>query len=185
MSDKSFEQLLRFFKVLGNESRLKLLGLLAGGERSVGELAEMLDVKEPTVSHHLAMMKDLGLVSVRADGNARLYQLDTRVLEQMSRDIFSQGNLAQLVDDTGVDAQEQKVLRAFLDGEQIKAIPAQHKKQRVLLNWLADKFEPDRRYTEAEVNDVIKRHHGDYAWFRRALIDQQYMARDKGIYWRL
>lgn len=185
MSDKPFDQLLRFFKVLGNESRLKLLGLLAGGERSVGELAEMLDVKEPTVSHHLAMMKELGLVSVRADGNARLYQLDTRVLEQMSRDVFSQDNLAQLVDDTAVDAWELKVLRAFLDGETIKAIPAQYKKQRVLIAWMAAKFAPGERYTEAEVNDVIKRHHADYAWFRRAMVDHQFMARDKGIYWRL
>ncbi len=185
MSQEQFDQLLRFFKVLGNESRLKILGLLADQERSVGELAEMLSVKEPTVSHHLSQMKELGLVHVRADGNARLYQLDTRFLEQMSKEIFSQQQLATLVDDTAVDAWEQKVLRTFLDGDQIWSIPSQYKKQRVLLAWIANKFEKDVRYTEKEVNNIIKKHHADYAWFRRSLIDHKFMERERGIYWRV
>ena len=42
MSEEQFQQLLSFFKVLGNESRLKILGLLATQERSVGELAALL-----------------------------------------------------------------------------------------------------------------------------------------------
>lgn len=184
-AQKQFAQLLRFFKVLGNESRLKILGLLADQERSVGELSDLLAVKEPTVSHHLAAMKDLGLVHMRADGNARLYQLDTTFLAQMSKDIFSQENLATLVDDTAVDAWEQKVLHTFLDGDQVKAIPSQYKKQRVLLTWMVEKFEPGMRYEEREVNEIIKRYHDDYAWFRRALVDHQFMTREKGIYWRL
>ncbi|MCA9964369.1 MAG: winged helix-turn-helix transcriptional regulator, partial [Anaerolineales bacterium] len=60
--DERFEQLLQFFKVLGNKNRLQILGLLANEERNVGELALMLDLKEPTVSHHLALLKELGLV---------------------------------------------------------------------------------------------------------------------------
>ena len=93
MAQEEFDKLLQFFKVLGNESRLKILGLLANDERSVGELAKLLDVKEPTVSHHLAMMKELGLVDVRAEGNERIYRLENKFLETMSKDIFSQDNL--------------------------------------------------------------------------------------------
>jgi DNA-binding transcriptional ArsR family regulator len=44
MSDEKFALLLQFFKVIGNESRLKIIGLLANGERNVGELAELLDL---------------------------------------------------------------------------------------------------------------------------------------------
>lgn len=65
MSNDQFQRLLNFFKVLGNESRLKILGLLANQERSVGELAALLELREPTVSHHLATMKELGLINVR------------------------------------------------------------------------------------------------------------------------
>ena len=92
-----FDQLLQFFRVLGNDSRLKILGFLANGERNVGDLAGLLGVKEPTVSHHLSMMKDLGLVTVRAEGNVRIYGLNVGRLEGMSRDVFSKKGLATLL----------------------------------------------------------------------------------------
>ena len=185
MDQENFNLLLEFFKVLGNESRLKILGLLANEERSVGELAETLELKEPTVSHHLAMMKGSDLVTMRAEGNVRVYQLNTRFLEKMNKDIFTQENLATLIDDTAVDAWERKVLQNFLDGERIKAIPAQYKKQQAILKWMVNKFEVGVRYPEADVNEIIKRHHPDSAWFRRSFIDQKLMEREKGIYWRL
>lgn len=185
MSQEQFSTLLNFFKVLGNESRLKILGILANGERSVGELAELLDVKEPTVSHHLAMMKELGLVAMRAEGNNRIYWLETRSLERMSKDVFSPGRLATLVENPDKEEYDQKVLRSFLEGERIMDIPAQFKKQNVLLNWLLEKFEKGRQYNEAEVNEIIKRHHPDSAWFRRSMVDRKLMTREKGIYWRI
>jgi hypothetical protein len=43
----------------------------------------------------------------------------------------------------------------------------------------------DRRYPEREVNEIISRHHPDYASLRRALVDHGLMARDAGTYWRL
>ena len=67
MSEEQFTRLLQFFQVFSNESRLRLIGHLANGERNVGELARLLDLKEPTVSHHLAELKGLGLVDVRAE----------------------------------------------------------------------------------------------------------------------
>ena len=97
MSQEQFDVLLQFFKVLGNESRLKILGLLANDERSVGELAALLELREPTVSHHLSTMKTLGIVDVEANGNVRMYRLNTSFLENMNKDMFSQSNLASLV----------------------------------------------------------------------------------------
>lgn len=185
MDDEKFGALLQFFKVLGNESRLKILGLLANQERSVGELATLLELKEPTVSHHLAMMKKLGLVNVQAEGNMRIYQLQTSFLESMSADIFSQDNLATLVDETAGDSWEQKVLRTFIEDNRVKQIPVQYKKKKVLLRWMLQNFETEKRYTEREVNDTIKQYHPDSAWFRRAMVDEKMMAREKGIYWRL
>lgn len=185
MEEKDFELLLRFFKVVGNESRLKILGLLSTQERNVGELASLLDLKEPTVSHHLTMMKKLGLVRVKAVGNVRIYRLDTQFLENMSKELLSQDQLVDLAESVVGDDWESQVLRNFLDGERIKAIPAQYKKQMVLLKWLVEKFEPGIRYSERQVNEIIRPHHEDTAWFRRSMIDHQMMAREKGIYWRL
>ncbi len=182
-----FETLLNFFKALSNESRLKIIGILANSERTVGELAAMLDLKEPTVSQHLDMLKWVGLVSVRPDGNHRVYSFNNRALIGLSKEIFSREHLASLVpnlDEAG-DAWERKVFKTFFDGERIIQIPASEKKLLVIIKWLADKFEYDIRYTEKEVNEIITRHHADYALLRRELVDCHYMAREKGIYWRL
>ena len=65
------EKLLGFFKAMADESRLRIIGLLAHRERSVQELAAALDLKEPTVSHHLAILKAQGLV-VPASGGGQL-----------------------------------------------------------------------------------------------------------------
>ena len=63
MPDPDLSELLSFFKAMANESRLRIVGLLAQRERTVQELSEVLELKEPTVSHHLAVLKDLGLAS--------------------------------------------------------------------------------------------------------------------------
>jgi DNA-binding transcriptional ArsR family regulator len=185
MTQEKFTQLLQFFKVIGNESRLKILGLLANEERSVGELAALLDLKEPTVSHHLSAMKSLGLVGVRAEGNVRIYWLDTKFLEGMSKDLFSRDSLATLVDDTSQDAWERKVLQTFLDGDRIKELPSRHKKRLVVLTWLANQFDMDVRYAEQEMNERLKQYNPDYASLRRYMIDYKLMQREKGIYWRV
>ena len=184
MSDEKFSQLLQFFKVIGNESRLKIIGLLANEERSVGELAELLELKEPTVSHHLAAMKQLGLVGVRAEGNVRIYWLDTKFLESMSRDLFSRENLATLVDDTSENEWERKVLQSYLEGDQIRDLPSRHKKRLVILNWLANQFDVGVRYTERDISERLEHYNPDYAALRRYLVDYGFMQREKGVYWR-
>src|ERR1044071_3508774 len=80
---------LQLLKVLAHESRLKLLGILANQEASVGELAAMLKLKEPTVSHHLAKLKEIGLVGMRAEGNTHIYWLDNDSLHGMTQKLFT------------------------------------------------------------------------------------------------
>jgi DNA-binding transcriptional ArsR family regulator len=175
---------LQFFKVVGNESRLKILGLLANEERSVGELAELLELREPTISHHLAAMKQLGLVDVRAEGTVRIYSLNTKFLEAMNRDLFSRENLATLVDDTSENVWEQKVLQTFLEDDRIKELPSRHKKRLVVLKWLANQFEVGARYSEPEISGRLEHYNPDYASLRRYLVDYGLMEREKGVYWR-
>ncbi len=185
MSNDQFQQLLSFFKVLGNESRLKILGLLANQERSVGELAAILKLREPTVSHHLAAMKKLGLVKMRAEGNNRIYWLDVKFLESMSKDILSQAQLAELVPDKGTKVYEQKILSNFVENGRLTQLPARYKKQFVVMKWVADHFQPGVRYPEAELNETLKQLHPDFASLRRYLIDHKLMARENNVYWRI
>jgi DNA-binding transcriptional ArsR family regulator len=185
MSDEQFQQLLSFFKVLGNESRLKILGLLANQERSVGELAALLDLREPTVSHHLATMKALGLVNVRAEGNTRIYWLDIKFLETMSKDILSQAQLAGLVPDASTNAYELKIVSNFVENGRLTQLPARYKKQFVIMKWVANHLEFGVRYPEADLNEILKQLHPDFASLRRYLIDHKLMARENNVYWRI
>lgn len=186
MPPEEFEALLRFFKVLADESRLKLLGILATREYSVEELAVLLQLKAPTVSHHLTRLKELELVSMRSDGNTHFYRLDAEKLRQISKGLLSSEQMAELVplEEMEGDAWERKVLRDFFDGPQLKEIPANRKKRSVILHWLARLFEPGTRYTEAQVNEIIKRHHLDSSTLRRELIGEHLLQREQGIYWR-
>lgn len=181
METEAFQTLLKFFKALANDSRLKIIGLLAGRDYTVRELAELLNLKEPTVSEHLNALKELDLVRVRAQGNRRIYSFNSKALHGMNRDIFSREQFASLVQTE--DEDERKVFQSFFEGDRLKALPASRKKSLVILNWFAKMFEAGVRYTEREVNEIILRHYEDYATVRRELVDWDFMQREKGIYW--
>lgn len=184
-AEQNFQQLLQFFKVLGNKSRLKMLGYLASSERSVGELASLLDVTEPTISHHLSLMKKLGIVTVRAEGTTRIYQLNSKALENMNRDMFSQDTLATLVKNDLPDA-EKRVLQAFVgENGRLTDIPSRYKKQKIILKWIVEQLEMNEQYPEPELNEFLRQFHDDVASLRRYMIDHKLMQRQKGIYWRV
>jgi hypothetical protein len=76
------------------------------------------------------------------------------------------------------------VLASFFVGHRLKQIPARRKKLLVVLRWLAGRFQPGRRYSEREVNELLGSHHPDFATLRRLLVDYGYLDRDHGIYRR-
>lgn len=185
MQTDEFQTTLRFLKVMADASRLRLMGILADGEWSVTELAELLDVREPTVSHHLAKMQEVDLVQMRPVGTMHLYSLNSATLQRLNRDLLSAEKVATIAGPAAGDAWERKVLATFLDGERLTRIPDMRKKRGVILKWLVERFAPGVRYTEREVNAILKRHHDDTATLRRELIAEKLMQREDGIYWRV
>jgi hypothetical protein len=76
-------------------------------------------------------------------------------------------------------------LRPFVREGRITAMPARRKPRLLLLNLVAQAFEPGRRYDEATVNEVLKGLFDDQAALRRYLVDEELMSRTPGgIYWR-
>ena len=184
MDQQPPEIMLQFCKAMADESRLKIISLLSTAERSVQELASMLNLKEPTVSHHLAVLKQLDLVKLRADGNFHWYRLNEEMLRRISRAVFSRDNIAKLAVSAEAGGSERKVLDNFIDGERLLEIPVSRKKRLVILKWLADFFAPDISYAEAQVNAILKLHHHDCATLRREMVGYGMLTRDKGIYRR-
>jgi hypothetical protein len=177
--------LLRFFKSLADESRLRIIGLLAAAEHNVQDLAKLLKLKEPTVSHHLAILREAELVQMRIDGNTHWYRLDFEALRAISRTVLTREKLASIASDLDADDWERKVLSNFMDGERIKDIPTTRKKRWAILKWLAARFDADAAYTENQLNEIIQRHHWDTATLRREMIGYRMLSRNQGIYRRL
>ncbi len=69
------------FNAVGEAQRRDILNLLAGGEQSVNELVELLGARQPQISKHLKVLKEVGLVSVRGDKQQRLYRLNPEAIK--------------------------------------------------------------------------------------------------------
>jgi len=180
------EELVDFFKALADANRLKIVGLLAQQPYSVEELAALLKLKPSTVSHHLAKLSEVGLVSARADSYYNVYQLDEKALESKSRSLFSQENLKSTVADVDLDAYDAKVVNDYThrDGS-LKTIPAQRKKLEAVLRYVVKAFKVGKRYSEKQVNEILSGYHEDTASLRRELVGFGLMKREGGgaEYW--
>jgi biotin operon repressor len=180
------EQLLTFFKALADANRLKIIGLLSQQVYSVEQLAALLNLRPPTVSHHLKLLSEAGLVSARAESYYNMYQLESGVLEQIARHLAAQDRLPSMAAEVDLEAYDRKVLRDILlpDGK-LKVIPAQRKKREVILRHILKEFQPEVHYTEKQVNEILTRFHDDTATLRREMISYKMMKRAEGEYWRI
>jgi hypothetical protein len=75
-------------------------------------------------------------------------------------------------------------LRAFVRDGRITTMPAKRSRRLLLLDCVAQGFEPGRRYPEAEVDAILKTVFDDHAALRRYLVDEGLMSREAGLYWR-
>jgi hypothetical protein len=77
------------------------------------------------------------------------------------------------------------VLRAFLtDDGSLRSIPTKIRKRLVVLDLLAQEFEPGERYAETDVNNRLRAFHPDVAALRRYLVEEGFLDRHAGFYWR-
>lgn len=182
------ETLLTFFKALSDSNRLKIVGLLANQPLSVEQLAEMLKLRPSTVSHHLAQLSKANLVIARSDSYYNVYFLETGTLEKMAKELLEKETLPSVAADIDMEAYDRKVIRDFTfpDGR-LKAFPAQRKKMEAVLRYVLNAFEKGKRYSEKEVNQILRRFHEDTASLRRELVEYRWLAREGGggTYWKV
>ena len=69
------------FNAVAEPRRRQILDALAGGERSVNDLVELLGLAQPQVSKHLRVLREVDLVEVREEGRQRLYRMNGRSLK--------------------------------------------------------------------------------------------------------
>lgn len=174
---------IQLFKCLADKSRLQLLKSLTIEDMYVERLAERLGLSPSTVSFHLKKLSDAGAV--------RSYKNQYYTMYSLCREIFQTSLLAILQtasDEAGLQARRdeeyrQRVLNTFLEYGKLKAIPAQRKKERIILEEIAKSFSPGRVYTEREVNLIIADYHDDFCTLRRDMVSERLLERDRNGYW--
>ena len=172
------------FKCLSDKSRLQILKSLAIEDMYVERLAERLGISAPTVSFHLKKLADAGAVTSYKNQYYMMYSLNRKVFEVSILKILEEES-----DEAEIQAKRdaeyrKKVIDAFFEYGKLKAIPSQRKKERIVLEVIADAFEYDRIYSEREVNIIIADFHDDFCTIRRDMVAENLLDRDSGGYWR-
>jgi DNA-binding transcriptional ArsR family regulator len=72
-----------FLKSIANNHRLMILCRLHGGEKSVGQLAELIGLRDSTVSQHLALLRREGIIAGRRDGQTIWYRVESDIAQQV------------------------------------------------------------------------------------------------------
>lgn len=175
---------IRLFKCLSDKSRLQILKSLTIEDMYVERLSERLGITPPTVSFHLKKLADAGAVTSYKSQYYMMYSLKKEIFETSILEILKEQS-----DEAEVQAQRdaeyrQKVIDAFFEYGKLKSIPTQRKKERIILEVIAEKFEYDRIYSEREVNIIIADFHDDFCTIRRDMVSEQLLERNQNGYWR-
>ena len=174
---------IRLFKCLADKSRLQILKSLAIEDMDVERLAGRLDLTPATISFHLKKLSEAGAVRSYKNQYYTMYALCKDVFMTRILDVITETS-----DEADIQAQRdaqyrKRVIESFFEYGKLKAIPAQRKKERIILEEIAKAFEPGRTYTEREVNIIIADFHDDFCTIRRDMIGEKLMVRENGTYW--
>ncbi len=179
------QEVISFFRLLIDETRLKIVGIAAQQPTCIEQMAALLKIRPSLVSHHVNMLMEAGLLQPHVAHGSTVYKLRTDTLYALAKRHLAVAAPSVTLELDG-DDYERKVLADFMgrDGR-LKDIPAQQKKRDVILRYLLHQFQPGARYSEKEVNATIKRFHDDTASLRRAMVDNGWLKRESGVYWRV
>ncbi|MFD2611358.1 DUF2087 domain-containing protein [Paenibacillus gansuensis] len=183
------DKVVSYHKALADPTRIRILILLADGERNGQVLAEKLGVTPATITHHAAKLREASLINERRDKNTIYFSLNHYFIKNSAaatehliyQNANSKGGTDILHDDH--KRIRDSVIKNFFTSEgKLKTIPAQTKKKLIVLEHLVSRLEKGRKYSEKEMNDFIKNVHEDFATIRREFIMHQFMFRESEVY---
>ncbi|HEY0360426.1 MAG TPA: DUF2087 domain-containing protein [Mycobacteriales bacterium] len=161
--------------LLAEPERLRVVAAVTLGARTVEDVCAATGLAPREAWRCLRRLRRGGLVSTVDGGFAVAYD----AIKAAAR------AAAPEPEDVGAaDPATAAVLRAFVRDGRLVSVPAARSKRRVVLEHLAMAFEPGVRYAEAEVNVVLRAWHPDHAALRRYLVDEGFLGRERGEYWR-
>lgn len=174
----------QLFKCLADKSRLQILQSLMLEDMYVERLSERLGLTPPTISFHLKKLADAGLVRSYRTQYYAMYALNREMLGMRVLDLVAQPSAEADAQARRDEAYRQKVLKAFFEYGKLRSIPAQKKKERIVLEEMVKAFETGKQYTEREVNIILADFYDDFCTLRRDMIGEGLLTRENSMYWR-
>jgi hypothetical protein len=169
----------RMIGSLGTPQRLRVVAAVIMGAGTHAEVRAATGLDARTVHREVVRLLAAGVVEDAEDGR---FMARTDALAGAARSMAKDAAGVAVI--TAPETAEEKVRRAFLKDGHLVSIPSQRSKRMVILDVLAQEFEPGRRYPEKEVNRRLRAWHPDYAALRRYLVDEGFMEREHGEYRR-
>jgi hypothetical protein len=167
-------------RALADPERLAIAGILARADASASRLADELGLPLKRVRSHLNRLSAAGIARLREDRTG--YRLDPETLRWAAEQVGPPRDAGMALGAASED--EEAVLRTFFRNGRLTEVPQKRAKRLIVLERIALEFEPGRRYDEKEVNAVVGRLFNDHAAIRRYLVDEGFLDRDHGVYWR-
>jgi hypothetical protein len=165
--------------LLADDARRRVVAALVLGATSVDEVRLATGLAPREVVEALARLV-AGELVVRADDGDHVL-----LGEAFRLAAIAAAPERAAPDPTGdVPEDEARVLRTYFRAGRLTQIPVQRSKKLVVLDRLAQEFEVGVRYSERQVNGMLRRYHADVASLRRLLVDEGFLDREAGVYWR-
>jgi hypothetical protein len=169
----------RLIGSLGSPQRLRVLAAVILGASTLPDVRAATGLDARTVHREVDRLVAAGVVETEGEGR---FVARTGHLAGAARSLAKAS--AGVRGAAAAETPEERVRRTFLKDGRLVSIPTQRSKRLVILDVLAQEFEPGRRYPEKEVNRRLRAWHPDHAALRRYLVDEGFMERDQGGYWR-
>ena len=173
----------RLLGVLADGAKLRVFAALVlapGDGLSAAEAADAAGVGPVETAKALDKLAAVGLVRAGATG----YAANPAVLRESLGELSRRREQERARQFATNDPERMSVLlNSFRDGK-LAYLPEKSGKRQIVLDEIAQRFEPGTRYSEAEVNLVLKELYPDFAALRRYLVDSVLLAREDGYYWR-
>lgn len=196
---EQLEKLLELARTVGSAEQLALAGLLAakaGENILVSDLHPQLSPRtRSNLPRHLRQLEKAGFIQVQEWRALRPGQ-EPEPFSLIFNPEYAkqaQGMIAALRHVITLDTDEAKPLvmdertatiRRFMRDGKLVGMPVQVKRQQYILEEVARTFEPGIRYTERQVDAILKPIYEDHCTLRRSLVDFKYLRRENGIYWK-
>lgn len=163
--------------LLADDDRRRVFAALELGHCTLDDVAAVTGLGGTRAAKAVGRLAEAGLV-VQGDGVLHVLGAAFQVAARAALARPPSSEHADLPDET------RRVMDAFVEDGRLRSIPTSLAKRLVVLDWLAQDFEPGRRYSEAMVNLILGRRHADTAALRRYLVDHDFLSRAGGQYWR-